>query len=794
MRTNYQHTKVNIINLKITIMKKTFFLLISILCSCIINAVNVKSTKINIDLTGIMFPRDSYGQVEIAPACGIFAFNDDENYPCLPFYPVSIYIESGKDYVSSNLNYKKTYLFNCTLAPVPEAKQTSQPQNIQDRVAQYSMETYPNDNVRYVGESQLENGKILYFNVCPFIYDGKEKKLYVLRDIQLDIAIKENTGVKSAPRASIHPDQKELMEGLVCNANDINWDISDTITEWPYDRLDYAIITNKELANAFAPLVEWKKQKGVWTEVFTVEDIEKLYTATSTQEKIKLCLYDLYRKRGLKYVLLGGDNTVVPVRYCRNVCKRYNEEKMPTDLYYSCFGGDFSWDANGNGFYGEPTDNIDLFPSLYLSRLPVRTNYETENYIKRLLSYEQMKAPSAWTKKMLACGYTLGTIWENHSDSECYGDKLYKEYIKDYWNGERKKLYDTYNDFGYERVYYETIQNQLSAGYAFADFIMHGDSWCFNMISDGYYTTDHAAELENSAYTIITTTSCCTNAFDDSQYKEEYKDPCLSESFIRNPSSGIIAYWGCSRSGWDFNRRSSPGPSFEYDASFYQNLFSDRFQDKNFGKIIAAAKADMIPFSKYENLYRYLHFGLNPIGDPEMPVFTDTPQKFTKATVKIENNELKIDTGVDSCTICVMSRCDEGKSFYKVLRNVKNVNIDYNVDSLTLCITKQNYIPFFVNDVIKYAWLTNPISGGNIDGVWKNPGDEDISIKYHIAENSKNANIVVSSYDGTETKRFSVSENESKLNIESNSIKKGIISISLFVNSKLADSITFNNK
>lgn len=95
----------------------------------------------------------------------------------------------------------------------------------------------------------------------------------------------------------------------------------------------------------------------------------------------------MYKAYGIKYVMLGGDDTVVPVRGCYSKsfdCGKMDyliDKTIPTDLYFACFNGNFEWNSNGNDLYGEVEDYVDFTPTVFVTRLPVRTDTDVDSYI-----------------------------------------------------------------------------------------------------------------------------------------------------------------------------------------------------------------------------------------------------------------------------------------------------------------------------------------------------------------------------------------------------------------------------
>lgn len=66
-------------------MRKYLLLSFCLICSCILNAVTIKTVKVNINMTNLSFPRDAYGQIQIIPGGDTFVFDEGENMPCLPY-------------------------------------------------------------------------------------------------------------------------------------------------------------------------------------------------------------------------------------------------------------------------------------------------------------------------------------------------------------------------------------------------------------------------------------------------------------------------------------------------------------------------------------------------------------------------------------------------------------------------------------------------------------------------------------------------------------------------------------
>lgn len=679
-------------------MKKAFNLIVMLFLPLqICFAGNVKKVNVTFNKNDFTLSVNSSGLLDITSSKQIVSYGEDVSEPGLPLVPVNVLIPEGSSFVSLTVSASKSLIReNVIMATNPRMAPTDKTaQDGSDGLPIYANKVYPASSGVYKCTSCMDGYTLLNFLVSPFEYDAYTKKLYLNESVTLSINL-ENSNEMTSTLSMKGNNVSDIIKSLVVNSEDVgsrNISIQSKSTNSTNGNIEYLIITSRALSSYFQQIAQWKKMKGISSKVMAIEDIETNYTGATIPHKIKSCLYDLYKNNGLKYVLLGGDDTIVPKASCCVSAGGYTEKEMPTDLFFACFGGNFDWDGNKNGIYGETTDGIDMSPSIYVTRIPIRTSTDIIAFSTKLLTYEKKPLKGGWGNNMLMSGTRL---WNNYtstqSDAEAKGDNLYSNFIKPYWSGTRKKFYDTYTDFTGGADYNlntANLQEQFANGYNFFDIASHGSPNLWALEYGRYHSSD-AASMKSNGFTIITTMACQTNQFDSQTY-----DPCLSEAFIRNANNGVVAYLGCSRYGWGYSGGNrSLGPSLQYEAKFYQSLFSTTIENKNFGAIVAVAKAAMISNCTSNSSHRWVQFGLNPIGDPEMPIFTSNPLQFSGVTIKAEGNGIKVNSTVNGCNICVMSTDDNGVSYYSIQKNVKEATFSNINSNVSVCITKQNYIPY----------------------------------------------------------------------------------------------------
>ncbi|MBN1551737.1 hypothetical protein JW979_09720 [bacterium] len=373
----------------------------------------------------------------------------------------------------------------------------------------------------------------------------------------------------------------------------------------------YLIITSDAFSQAFEPLVLWKTQKGIRTRIITLEWIDQNVPGRDLAEKIRNCIIQKVAEWNVAYVLLGADVDILPCRYtfamdCETGVDRDNE--LGADLYYADLDG--SWDDDGDGIFGEIEDRVDLYPDIAIGRFPCKESEQIAGFVSKIVQYEQ-NPNTDYPLEMLFLGEVM---WEDpFTDGGVHKDMIDTDWIPERFDP-INKIYETSGNMSMTTVF-----NALNAGGQFVNHDGHGWTTGWGIGSD-FFTANVARLLANRTRPWIAYSCGCWTAAMDIQ-------TCFGEHMVLNENGGSIAYIGNFRYGWGNPGNPGFGYSDLYDTKFYELLFHDEIS--NLGDLMALHKAYFAPQSREENVYRWIQYCLNLLGDPEMPIWTDTPGYFT---------------------------------------------------------------------------------------------------------------------------------------------------------------------
>ena len=428
---------------------------------------------------------------------------------------------------------------------------------------------FPESAAVIQGEQILHGCKLVAIRLNPLSYTPALRELLLATEITATLAY-EVAPAKSvaSPRFMTHARRNDIAT-MVANPEDVDGFVPQLLASSEDKKgassadsgatndAVYLLITSGSLSNAFQPLVDRRTAQGKPGKLVTVEWIQNNYSGlrpdggTDVPTKMRNCIEDYYQNHGTRYVALGGDETVVPVRYCISC----GGTEIPCDLYYT--GLDGTWDANTNGSYGEIEDNVDFASEVCAGRILVSTAAQVTNYINKVATYEDHPS-DGFANSMLMQGAlgdrllsgsarsygfqdhqpvdlsevdSLGAYW-----TPGWGIQEFWQAVPLHYNFPYHTSWDT-NTCGDLPESDATAVQILSRGYHHVLNFSHGNMGMFQWVNESV-----ADGLTNSqSPSIFFVIGCNTASFDSSVR-------CIAEALFNNPHGGAVAYIGCVRS------------------------------------------------------------------------------------------------------------------------------------------------------------------------------------------------------------------------------------------------------
>jgi len=277
---------------------------------------------------------------------------------------------------------------------------------------------------------------------------------------------------------------------------------------------------------------------------------------------------------------------------------------IPCDLYFADMDGD--WNIDNDARWGETGDDVDLYPDVYVGRLPGNTGLQVLPGIEKVLTYEGFYSlPTDYQTEMLflaeyADAQTDGAVGKNMIDSESVPSRF----------DPITKLYESSGNLNKT-----SAMNALNAGMAYVNHDGHGNANVLSIGPGALYTEDMLSLTNGPRYPVFYTVACIPGNFENVM-------GCFAKGFLESEEGGGF-FVGNSRYGWYWPGNPGYGTGELYDREFFESLFVRDIE--HLGIVHADAKVQRIPYSGSNNTDRWTQFTCNLFGDPETPVWKDTP-------------------------------------------------------------------------------------------------------------------------------------------------------------------------
>lgn len=507
---------------------------------------------------------------------------------------------------------------------------------------------YPIDLLSVTDISSFgDNGKQVGINICPITYYPQENRCELVKSVSVHLSY--SLGKAKQVSREYNPRKSP--------------------TTLPF--YEYCVITPRRLEDSFTRLIGWERQKGINAGVVCVEDIlsdpaiegDTVSHIYDDAGKIRQYLQYAYKYGDAKYVLFGGNDSIVPIRYGAGDDNTYSYAgdsetlHIPTDFYFAELNS--NWNKDNDEFYGEPQDINDYAAELQVGRLLCTTPGDINNYTDKLIRYEANPGNGDYdylTRAFL----TQANELQDSAQAETISERLIDLFP------ERTVLSCGTHDYP-TNITGTDIVEAMRRHYGYVSWFNHGSPTAI-IVNRGVvdYNNRHVVasvtgdtilaprerangldSLDNKFFPMIAYSIGCTLAPFDT-FSNEYDGTInIGQSFTQGKDYGGVAFIGNSRVGW-------------IDASYkLQLIFNQYMYDHSL--------ASSLNWAKRFNTARKHHHALtvNLIGSPNIEIWTSIPRHFN-ARLEYDGmgGDLITDCNIPEGTYSIRYLKEEGDSLY----------------------------------------------------------------------------------------------------------------------------------
>jgi hypothetical protein len=534
-------------------------------------------------------------------------------HPSLPVKTVNFYIPRGKAVESILIESVETTRLPGRYAIMPAQPELPLEPGFDreyippDEAVYSSHEPYPAAAVSYVGTGCIAGRKIAAVKIFPLQFVPADGEVILNTRVAFSVQLTDADGETPIPpeTESVRDLRSSIVSGLVSNGADVEADLAGGGgTLDPSDAVEYLIIAHQNHADEYEPLREWKRRKGVPAEIVTLDDLLATYSGRDDAEKVRNCIIDYYSNHGTAWVLLTLSAPKAKIRGCYCSVGGTVDDGIPCDLYFSDLDGD--WNADGDDLWGEVSDNVDLYPDVYVGRIPTNLGVPSAIAVDKILTYEGFYSiPTDYQLEMLF----LAEYADAQTDGAVGKNLLANESVPARFNP-INKLYESSGNLNKT-----SAMNALNSGQGLINHDGHGNNTLISIGPSVLNTNDAMALTNGPRYSVLYTVACDPANFGSVM-------GCFGRSFVESPEGGGF-FVGNSRYGWYWPGNPGYGAGELFDREFFKSMFVRGHE--HLGVIHADAKAQRVPYSMSNGTNRWTQFTSNLLGDPETPVWLDTP-------------------------------------------------------------------------------------------------------------------------------------------------------------------------
>lgn len=432
---------------------------------------------------------------------------------------------------------------------------------------------YPSQTVSLEEVGSLQGLKILRVAMNPIQVDRENNSLKVHSKLSVTVELEQ---VSEAPTTLLSSSFYKLATAIAVNGENL----------FPYVNRKLGpetmvIFTADEFKDAIAPLVQWKRERGLTVRIFSMSEVAQ----TSSAQNTKDFLESYVKQNGYPtYLLFVGNATTVPPFKATT-----DYGPAATEFPFSQLSGD------------------DFVPDALYGRLVADNLEELKTQMARWIAYERNpESAGAW--------YQTGTTVAS-GDGFDPSDAEYATMVREQLSKATYTELDAF-EFDKENATPENIIASMNKGRSWVSYFGHGSgtSWAS---TNGEFSNEHVEQFTNTTRLPVVFDVACLNAAYDTE------ELCFGKKWVTHTHNGqpagAVAFYGGSVSvSWHPPAIMSTGIAKYHFEKSLQTVGLSVLA----GQLYLLEKQGM-RHETLDNLEWY-----NLFGDPSLQMRTTAPKEF----------------------------------------------------------------------------------------------------------------------------------------------------------------------
>ena len=549
-------------------------------------------------------------------------------------------------------------------------------------------------------------------SVRPFQYNPITKTLRVYTQLDIKISSNNETGknvLKSSNTKKINSEFEQLYKRLF-----VNYSSNNNRYTTLNDQGNLLIIAHNDYINQVNEFANWKRQRGIPTEIINLTDVG------SNANEIKTYIENYYNTNGLTYVILVGDNTYIPSL----------SSNGDSDQAYAQISGD------------------DHYPELIIGRFSVESDSDIQTITQRSIWYERdVTIQDSWLEDAIGIASSEGGASSDDGEADFEHMDNIRTDLLNYGYTTVEQDYDN------NSITASTLGTHIEKGVGIINYVGHGGDT--EWVSSGFNNSNVNSLNNVNKLPFIFDVACVNGNF--------HNQTCFAEAWTRatnndNPTGAVAIIASTVNQPWS--------PPMDGQDEMIDILIEsyDNNIKRTFGGIAYNGVMHMLDEYPSNSDGPLTADTWTIFGDPSLHVRTKTPMSLVEThsnTISIGETTFTVNSSVEGAFVA-LSKLDANNNIVilgtgTISGGSTNITIPEfdTVEEMIVTVTAYNYIPaistvqviapngpylVYENHSINDASANN---NGNADF-----GENillNLSIKNVGVENSSNANLNISS-------------------------------------------------